>query len=434
MLGLAVCSLNVLRFTFRLPPSASHVPLDAHFLVPWIVMVVFVGITGCAPRCDVASPTDQQSNQTHSAIAFHEDTPLGRAAGYLWKKQSDDGGWHSQTYALLRSGQGLTPFVLHTLLAVPESTCRRPPGGVERALQFLRDHTNENGVLGRADSDILEYPNYATAYALQCLLAAGTEADRELAERMRDYLVAEQFCESRGFDPQMPAFGGWGFGGTHPPGKTGHMDLAHTRRVLEALRQAGTAGEVFERSLVFLRFMQKDPADTRPHPVPPETELTGDEMPTFDGGFYFSPVVLAANKGRYDPVRGQWRSYASPTCDGILAQVAAGVAEDDPRLLAARRWLEQHPRLDYPEGVPRAPDEHPDPWGEAIRFNHYAVRGEAYAALDWPGNWREQLTNLLAKDQRSDGSFANPAGPLMKEDDPLVCTTLAAIALVAAGR
>ena len=39
-----------------------------------------------------------------------------RAVAWLWEKQGEDGGWHSETYGLLRSGQSLTPFVLDALL------------------------------------------------------------------------------------------------------------------------------------------------------------------------------------------------------------------------------------------------------------------------------------------------------------------------------
>src|SRR5438552_15497397 len=44
---------------------------------------------------------------------------LARAAQYLWSQQASDGGWHSNTYGLLRSGQSLTPFVLDALLQIP---------------------------------------------------------------------------------------------------------------------------------------------------------------------------------------------------------------------------------------------------------------------------------------------------------------------------
>ena len=60
--------------------------------------------------------------------------PLQQAAQWLWAQQADDGGFHSNTYGLLRSGQSLTPFILDALLNVPETALPTPSGGVEKAL------------------------------------------------------------------------------------------------------------------------------------------------------------------------------------------------------------------------------------------------------------------------------------------------------------
>ena len=370
------------------------------------------------------------------AEAPHDATTLRRATEFLWSKQSADGGWHSETYGLLRSGQAYTPFILHTLLQVPGHVCARPPEGVGRALEFIRNRTNDAGVLGMADPEVPEYPNYATAYALRCLVRAGNDRDKGLIARMRSYLISDQFREENGFDRSSPAYGGWGFGGRRPPGSTGHMDIAHTRRVLEALRDVGNdASSVFERARVFLRYVQRHPNDKRPQPAVEHGVANVDRDVPYDGGFYFSPIVLEANKGRTERNNDEssvyYRSYSTATCDGVLALQAAGVPPHDERLQAARRWLERHPRLDYPEGVPT---DHPDPWGAAIQFYHFAVRAEACAALDWPGNWRGRLTVLLAQHQRADGSFTNTASHLMKEDDPLLATPLAAIALTSPRR
>ena len=57
------------------------------------------------------------------------------------------------------------------------------------------------------------------------------------------------------------------------------------------------------------------------------------------------------------------------------------------------------------------------------------VRAEAYSALDMPGDWRKPLTRFLSDNQLPDGSFLNPVGRLMKEDDPMLCTAFAVIAL-----
>src|ERR1700732_2826074 len=91
-----------------------------------------------------------------------ERPPLARAAQYLWDQQSDDGGWHSHTYGLLRSGQSLTPFVLDALLHVPRETYPLPTAKVDRALAFIRRNTQSSGALGLADPGIPDYPNYST--------------------------------------------------------------------------------------------------------------------------------------------------------------------------------------------------------------------------------------------------------------------------------
>jgi hypothetical protein len=364
---------------------------------------------------------------------------LRRACEYLWSQQAADGGWHSEQYSMLRSGQALTPFVLHALLEVPESICPRPAGGVERALVFIRSHVDEHGALGTADPDIVEYPIYSTAYAIECLVKTNAVADDvDLVFRMTTFLADAQFCTENGFHEADAAFGGWGFNRPLQHGQSGHMDLAHTRRALDALaamdRWNPTCIPFYDRpgaihrAEQFLRLVQKHPdaAARQPH----AGGQSGTQVSTiFDGGFYFSPVVVAANKGREETGEdgaAHFRSYATATCDGILALLAAGVPHDDERVTSAIEWLAAHDDLAYPQGVPT---DYPEPWGEAIRFYHYAVRAEAYAALDWPGDWRARLTALVAKTQAEDGSFRNTASPLMKEDDPLLCTALAVVAL-----
>jgi hypothetical protein len=350
------------------------------------------------------------------------------ACRYLWGQQAPDGGWHSQTYGLLRSGQALTPFVLHALLGASGDGCAAPPGAVERALAFLRRNVSAAGALGMADPDVLEYPNYATAYALRVLVRAGTPQDRALIEKMRAHLVAEQFTPAGGFGETTLVFGGWGFGGPRAPGRPGHMDIAHTRRVLQALREAGpTDPALFTRALAFLRLMQRHPGEGRAHPPPLAAAAQRTRRPRFDGGFFFSPVVLDANKGEVlaDDRGAYHASYATATCDGVLALLAAGLPRSDRRVRAARGWLEGHERLDHPQGVPGGPQA----WGEAIHYYHLAARAEAYAALGLSARLRGPMARELGPRQRPDGSFVNQRNHLMKEDDPLLATALALLAL-----
>ena len=386
--------------------------------------------------CPPPAPT--QVAHPDERLAAREQ--LARAAAWLWNQQGADGGWHSQQYALLESGQAYTPFVLHALLAVPMSICEPPEEGVEPALQFLRKHTNQQGTLGLANPDILEYPNYATSYALRCFLQVGTGEDHSRIQRMRDYLLNQQYRSENGFGPEHLAHGGWGFGGVLKKGQPGHMDLAHTRRVLEALRALGPLdADVSQRAKVFLALVQRDPQDRREQPTLQQevylkwlaTERLSQRRTSpipFDGGFYFSPIVLAANKGResLSPRGSYFCSYASATCDGILSLLAAGVDPEEWRIRSAVTWLSDNPQMHYPAGIPQ---EHPEPWGEAIHFYHLSVRAEVGARLELPGRWRADILHELAIRQANDGSYQNKMSGLMKEDDSLLATALAVQAL-----
>ncbi|EMI16904.1 cycloartenol synthase-like protein [Rhodopirellula maiorica SM1] len=263
-------------------------------------------------------------------------------------------------------------------------------------------------------------------------------------------MTQQQFTESRGFPKSHLAYGGWGFGGVQPAGQTGHMDLSHTRWALAALNHrprhsaASDHMPATERSQLdltnanaqhFLRLLQKHPSETRPQPETGDVggEQKFDQLAIDDGGFYFSPIILAANKGRIERKAGRtfFRSYATATCDGVIALLASGVDMNDERVVAARVWLKQHGDWEYPYGIPR---DYPEPWGEAVYFYHQAVRAEAYWRLGIGGDWAEQLIERLQRHQRSDGSIINQQSGLMKENDPLMCSALALIAAHYANR
>ena len=334
---------------------------------------------------------------------------LARAAAFLWKKQGADGGWHSEMHGVMRTGQTLTPYILHALTDVSTEIYQVDSSRIHAAQEFLRRHINTRGVLGLADPDIIEYPNYSTAYALRVFLKNGTPSDSVLIRGMATYLTNEQFTERRGIHPDHPAYGSWGFGETNlSKGQTGHVDLSHTRHVLEALREGGwndtTAAKKTTR---FLRLLQKHPS----HNQSPAN--------AYDGGFYFSPVVLDQNKAGKDG--NAYRSYATATCGGIMALLASGESRQSEPVQAAIRWLEANPRLDYPAGIP---EDDPDHWRKVLFFYHLSVRAEVYRTMGKQGEWKGEIVRLLRERQNEDGSFANPFGSPNKEDDPLLATTL----------
>lgn len=383
----------------RCPYPPSPLPLTPYAVRYLLALILLVGCARTEPASDAP------------------ETILAEAAAYLWSQQGEDGGWHSETHGLLRGGQAWTPFVLHALLAVPDSVYAPPPDGRDRALAFLSAHLTEEGVLGLADSLVLEYPNYATAYALRVFAEHGGPEQAVRVRQMAEYLSGQQFTEARGIDPERLAYGAWGFGEVGlAEGDVGHIDLSHSRRALQALRVAGALdSNAASGSDVFLRLLQKRPDETRLLPPGDVAAAPG----VYDGGFYASPTVQGTNKG-WVAEHGAYASYATATADGILALLAAGHPPNSAPVRDAHAWLRAHPSWTVPAGIP---SDGPVPWDRVMVFYHIHARSEAYAALgDTTGH--AEVTRLLAERQRPDGSFANPEGAPNKENDPLLATAM----------
>jgi prenyltransferase beta subunit len=317
--------------------------------------------------------------------------PLRRAAGYLWKRQQADGGWHSETYGLLRSGQSLTGFVLNALLDAGEDP---RSARVRRALDFLERHADGEGGVGRLDPVSLDYPNYATALAARALVRCGRSAGAMLG-----YLRRQQLTESLGWKPGDAAYGAWGVGGERRYAPyPGHVDLSMTRHVLEALAVSGAGPE--------------DPAMRR-------ARAFVERCQNRDGGFYFSTVVLDANKAGESGAG--FRSYGTATADGLLSLLALGEAKTAPRVEAAWGWLREH---HVTSGAPGFTGEAHQRWTAGLRFYYAAASAEAFLAMSAGAG----VAGPLLRTQRGDGSWANPE-PLVKEDDPLIATGFAVRAL-----
>ncbi len=313
-----------------------------------------------------------------------------RAASYLWTRQARDGGWHSETYGLLRSGQSLTGLVLDTLLQASPSA---PAAGAEKAVAFLRRHTDAEGCLGRSDNAAFDYPNYATALMILSL----ARMNRSTPDITR-YLRSQQFAAENGWSRDHLVYGAWGVGGQRRiPPHTGHVDLSMTRHVLQALAAAGAAANdpAFVAARVFVERCQNP-----------------------DGGFFFSTVVEEANKAGSH--HGRYLSYGSATADGLLCLLAMQDRMHSDRVRAAVRWIRQNHIEDRVPGF----DAHPDRrWEVGLAYYYAAASNEAFRLLGM-----EPPPHRALSRQRADGSFANPEG-LVKEDDPLIATALALRAL-----
>ncbi len=306
-----------------------------------------------------------------AACGRRDSSALARAARWLWSQQSrDDGGWHSKTYGLLRSGQSLTPFVLDALISV----AREHPG-VDKAFEFMKRNFNVEPV---------DYPNYAAGLAVRVAGRLKRDASAWIA-----YLRGQQFTEQNGWMRDDPAYGAWGMGGEpRRPPEPGHVDLAMTRYVVEGLAAAGVppSDPAMQKAIIYL-----------------------DRCQNPDGGFFFSTVNLDTNKAGEGS--GKYRSYGTTTCDGLLAMRAAGVSANDPRIARAQEWLKKNHLEERAPGFDIEPARMG--WSEGLRFYYAAAITRAMPELP-----------VQLPQQHEDGSFSN-SNNLVKEDDPLIATAFA---------
>ncbi|MFN0101470.1 MAG: prenyltransferase/squalene oxidase repeat-containing protein [Bryobacteraceae bacterium] len=309
---------------------------------------------------------------------------LQRGANYLWSRQSAGGGWHSNTYGLLRSGHSLTPLVLLALTGI------RKERRAVRALAFITRAVNSDGALGLTDDD---YPCYATALGLRAIVQMEGRS-HPLVPRMVAWLKCQQMSPHNGWTADHPAFGAWGLGGLQPltAPHCGHIDLSMTRHVLEALADAGVppTDQAMVDALVFVRRCRNT-----------------------DGGFFFSTVETGANKAG-ESASG-FEGYGTATADGILSLIAAG----DPGVAPSLAWLRSHDHPELPQGFPSAARLR---YAEGLRYYYADAATRAFHAA---GHQRSvPFAAALHRSQRRDGSWAN-AEPLVKEDDPLIATAFA---------
>lgn len=325
-----------------------------------------------------------------------------RAVDYLLNQQAVDGGWHSNVHGILKGGQAYTPFILDILSTTGATV---PDSASKAATSFILSKIDNAGVLGVSGKYVAEYPVYATAMAVKNWYRQDGVYDTLHTIPSYNYLLEQQYTAIRGIDLTHPAYGSWGFGEENlPRGEVGHVDLSHTRRVLEALTQVpDVEDKVWANAQIFLNRLQNE-----------------------DGGFCSSTYTLGANKA--DSTKDTCVSYATATADGVLALLALP-HPSDIAIRTAKTWLLANERWDRPSGILT---NHAGDWDKVLYYYHLSVRAQAYAALSIEGNWRRAMLRELGGKQTDDGSFRNPWGAPNKEDDPLLATALVIKAIDAA--
>jgi len=339
---------------------------------------------------------------------------VDRGIDYLASQQAQDGGWHSQHYGQLKAGPGVTALVLYAFSRCSDDARSRHPHFATNGYSFFKPGLQRRDSLAALDGT-LDYPTYASALWLsgRAKLSPDLPRDENTEHRLVGYLLKAQIAEPRGFDDASPAYGGWDFlGADDAQGITTGTNVSLAAYILEAL-----AAQKRDRQAI-------EVANRRARDWVVRTQQP-------DGGFAFTPEPASLNNKALfldDEARTQPRSYGTATCDGIRALAALGEDQDHDRVQRAVTWLTERPSLEVVPGFEDLPAE--ADWQRGLRFYYYASL--ASASKHFPpvqrAACRQGLIELLVKEQLKDGKWANPS-PKMHEDDPLIATSFALIAL-----
>ncbi|MGI9239783.1 MAG: hypothetical protein ACR2RV_03220 [Verrucomicrobiales bacterium] len=324
-----------------------------------------------------------------------------RAVDYLVGCQRADGSWTSTVYGAFRDGRALTPLVS---LALEQGASASSSDAAALALDWIASRT----------SDITEmFSVHNASWILQG--SASRDGHARLRRAMIRRLRQLQLNAANGWHCEHPYFGGWSYAPRAPKG-AGHT-APFQQPILSASVLAvaglGAAGVGHEEPVMrdALRFLRRCQNFARHRRRPSRFD---------DGGFFQLHDDPSRNKagqaGTDRDGKTRQRSYTSATADGLRGLLLCGLAEDEPAVAAAAGWLDTFLN----------PDDVPD-------LRHYAAYSTAHASalLDRRGRtsaWRDQISRLLLEQQRPDGSWRNAAGE-MREDDPLVATSLAVLSL-----
>jgi hypothetical protein len=383
---------------------------NAKFVAGGMVMVTLLA-AGCGTHAETTPPL---ANRINAAIV--------RGTDFLHSRQGSDGLWRSDVYGSFKDPSVLTPFVLSAIDAASPG-----PAIDQRGLNFLIAMTRADGSLDTGGLGC-SYPIYTGAFTVGLLKSSRQTVHMRARTAWANDLASRQLDEKLGWQPQDPDYGGWGYAKELPrkpgaglqvlPGT--ESNLSATTFALEALGHIETAPEVFRKAARFLERCQNF-----------SKEAVNPPSPQDDGGFFFIPTDPSRNKagfaGKDATGRLRYASYGSATADGIRALRACGVLETDPRLQAARSWLARSFRA----------NTHPGDYASDRAMNrealyYYYAFSVSHALRDDGDDLRrrEQLAEALLARQRPDGSWVNPA-VAVREDDPLVATPFAVLALAA---
>lgn len=362
---------------------------------------------------------------------------IDQAIAYLRSQQDPTtGGWAHRVEG--PNFPAITGLVLTGMLDDPRIDQNEPAvrAGVAYVLGFRKpDGTIHDGVV----------PSYNTAICLSMLARVRTCDSAEAIGRAQSALRAMQWqfevpegaqSYNEPVSEDHPFFGGIGYG------KHGRPDLSNLGFALDALHDSGVSSndEAFKRAIVFLsRTQMLDEVNEMPYADGSKQGgfiyATVPDAQSIDGRAGQSMAGLVEEEFEDGTTGSRLRAYGSMTYVGFKSLIYADLPRTDPRVTAAKGWIERNYTLDENPGMGKQGQYYYyvalaralDAWGQPT----LVVRAEGQPAREV--DWRLELIGKLGELQEPDGSF-RVLDQRWMEGDRVLITSYALIALETAAR
>lgn len=335
---------------------------------------------------------------------------IKKGTTYLTSKQHEKGYWGNPELP------AFTAFTLRALLSDPSYNSKKPmPQNYQKGIDWLLTQQKEDGGIYS-----LGLATYNTASSIMALMNADPEKYQKQILKARAFLVHQQTDWGVKGKLDTEFDGGIGYGGTYD-----HSDLSNTHLALEALYHTRTlatdTGKKKQPQLDWaaaLEFVTKcqNLQETN------KGEKTGN-----DGSFVYFPGNSKAGEEVQEDGRIALRGYGSMSYAGLLSLVYSDLEKSDPRVKTVLEWLSKNYTL----------EENPGLGGQGL-FYYYNVMAKTLAATGKPTlngpdglkiHWREKLGAKILSTQREDGSWINQDASRWMENEAILVTCYAVLAM-----
>lgn len=344
---------------------------------------------------------DENPQAPYLSLKLEIENAIQTGNAYLKSQQQPEGFWKNKAIP------AYTALSISAAMSDPTLKQHETPDYIAKAYQWLIKQQKDTGAIyGKG------LATYNTATSLSALSLSGNDGYLPAIRKARAFLISQQ-AHYKGNKLMEKFDGGIGYGGSHP-----HSDMSNTYLAIEALRKSehfvldqkqNIESELdWESALAFISRCQNH-------------EATNDQPETGnDGSFYYYPGSSKAGFETQADGRKTLRGYGSMTYAGLLSFIYADLDHSDPRIVTAKKWLENHYTLEENPGL--------DKQG---LFYYYHVMAKALTAANVQTlktsdgkeiDWRKDLATRLLTLQQKDGSWINENSRWWENQPELVTT------------